>query len=164
MDTFDRLEWRSETALGWAIRFMTKDYVNHTGAIIKFYEYDRVFTIEALDYGIEMNKLSDRLKAQKGYCVWYPLKPEYREYRKTLGQKMLDWAYVKYDYFSLFKQILFRATADASKMFCSEFYFLAGIFHNPPLPYPEIYQKYAPRPGKEMDALEWNEKGVRVLF
>jgi len=163
MATFDRLEWRSNTALGWAIRFITKDYVNHTGVVVRFNEYNRVFTSESLEHGIDLNRLSDRLKTHKGSCIWYPLKERYHKYRITLGQKMLDWEYVKYDYFSLLKQILWRASADASKLFCSEAVFLAGIFHKPPLPFPERFKDNAPRPGYEMGLLDWWDIGQVIL-
>jgi len=163
MRTFDRLEWRSKTAIGWLIREKTGAFVNHTGVIIKFKEFNRVFTSEALGGGIDLNRLSDRLIDHKGECFWYPLKPEYEKYRISLGQKMLDWEAVKYDYFSLFKQILFRVTFDASKLFCSEAPFLAGAYHNPPLPFPDEFKEYAPRPGYDMDKIGWWQEGVRIL-
>jgi len=85
----DALEWRSETTLGKSIRFITGYEVNHTSQVITFDQFYngiplRIYTLEALSHGIELNLLSRRLENFKGKIYWLPLKDEFKNYRKEI--------------------------------------------------------------------------------
>lgn len=163
MQTGDRLEWRSKTYIGWAIRKVTGDFFNHTSMIIRFRRFesqylDNRFTLEALEGGIELNKLSRRLLKHKGEVYWYPLLTEYNEKRSMIGTIALDRVGIAYDYSSLTRQLFSKVSADVKKLFCSEYVFLNG--RDAGLPTNMIK---APRPGKEMQALGWWDGGIRII-
>ena len=146
MKTGDCLLWRSHTMIGWLIRFFSKAPVNHAGLIIRPEEHghfrDRRFTIEALEQGIILRLLSERLRSFDGEVWLYPLKDEFDEYRSKIG----DWAIEKegtpYDYGSLFKMIFGRVSADMKEFFCSEFCYMAWEENGLP-----VNEEKAPRPG-----------------
>ena len=160
LHTFDRLEWRSESALGWAIRLFTRQPVNHTGMVIRFAEYDGcgkdvVCTTEALKNGFDVNRLSRRLKAQKGYCLVYRLKPAYHGLRAALGATALTLEGTPYDFPSLARSAIRYVPTDLKRLFCSEGIFVVGRACC--LPVPSRWIKKAPRPGADMDSLGWWE-------
>lgn len=146
MRTGDCLLWRSNSILGWMIRLFTKAPVNHAGLIIRPGEHghfkNRRFTIEALEKGIILRLLSERLRSFDGQVWLYPLKDEFDEYRSKIGAWALEKEGTPYDYRSLFKQIFGRVSADMREFFCSEFCYMAwravGI---------NIKDQKAPRPG-----------------
>jgi len=126
MQSADMLEWRSETALGYAIRFFTRADVNHTGLVLRLNEFggllDRRFTIEALEHGLEFNLISKRCLGHKGKLYWYPLKPRYEPVR----DKVAEWAVnmlgmrIEYDYSSLFWNAVSRVSVNAKALYCTE--------------------------------------------
>jgi hypothetical protein len=111
------------------IRFFSKQKVNHTGIAFVLENYgghegNHVFTLEAEPSGIRNNLLSAQLEKFDGEVYWSPLKPEFDHLR----HKGIDWALqqvgVDYDFKSLFKQALIKVSAEARKLFCSEFTFI----------------------------------------
>ena len=161
IETFDRLEWRSNSLLGKAIRFKTGDWSNHTGVVIRFHEYDAagLFTIESLEGGVDPNRLSLRLKEFDGHARLYKLKPEYHHLRKNLGEIALSMEGIKYDYGSLIKNLFGHVTIDKNRLFCSEFVKAVGVEAG--LPYKNLV---ATTPGREMNALGWWEKkAIQIL-
>lgn len=159
IQSMDIIEWHSKSILGWAIRKITKKNVNHTSLVIRFNEYDieRVFVIEALEHGITVQPLSNRLAAFKGQAYLLCLKPEFRYDRKIAAQWAISKLGTKYDYKSLFKQVAQKVSPDAKKLFCSEFAYLAlnhgGIVKD---------LKKAPRPG-EIETLGVTSSRIQLL-
>ena len=125
--TGDLLSWSSNSVLGWLIKKFTKSDINHSGMAIRFSDYEdddvsgRRFTLEALAHGIDLHLISRRLETHKGKVYWHPLKSMYDDKRSLLGAVSLQYVGVAYDYNSLFKNILGRVSAEASKLFCSEY-------------------------------------------
>ncbi|KXH69833.1 MAG: hypothetical protein AM326_01800 [Candidatus Thorarchaeota archaeon SMTZ-45] len=128
--TGDLLSWSSDSALGWLIRKFTKSDVNHSGMVIRFSDYEeqngasRRFTLEALEHGIDLHLISRRLEKHKGCVYWHALQERFDEKRPLLGAVALKHVGVAYDYRSLFKNILGKVSAEASKLFCSEYVYL----------------------------------------
>ena len=147
MQSGDCLLWRSSSMIGWAIRLFTGHKVNHASLVIKPYKYgqlkNRRFALEALEDGVVLRLLSERLRNFDGKVWLYPLKDEFDFARP----KTIDWALsmegTPYDYKSIFKQIFARVSVDMKELFCSEFAYLAwkkgGIIKD------EVIK--APRPG-----------------
>ena len=125
--TGDLLSWGSKSALGWIIKKFTKSDINHSGMAIRFADYEekegnsRRFTLEALQHGIDLHLISKRLEVHKGKVYWHPLLAKYDDQRPLLGAIALKYVGVKYDYRSLIKNVLGRVSAEASKLFCSEY-------------------------------------------
>ena len=145
MKTGDCLLWQSDSTLGWLIRKFTKSDVNHASLIVRPPDYeglrDRRFQLEALEQGIILRLVSQRVSNHKGKIFWYPLKDEYAEAQDIIG----SWAFLQvgtgYDFGSLFRQAVCRVSADAKKFFCSEFCFMAWQAGGLPV------SGKAPRPG-----------------
>ena len=123
MQTGDMLTWQSATALGWLIQKFSGSDRNHVGMVIRFRQYDqnRVFTLEALEGGIVLRTLRNRLENHKGKCWWHPLSPAGDPDRHEMGRIALDLVDKKYDFDSLFKQALGRVSVDMARLFCSEY-------------------------------------------
>lgn len=131
MDTGDVLLWRSSSLLGWAIRLFSHGTVNHASLVIKLSDWkglvERIFLLEAAEHGIVLASASKRVQYFNGSVYWCPLKEEFNDNRSKIGGWALNEVGVKYDYASLFKQVLGRVSADAKKFFCSEYVYLAFI-------------------------------------
>jgi DNA-directed RNA polymerase subunit H (RpoH/RPB5) len=127
--TGDPIQWKSKSAIGAIIRWWTKSKYNHTAMAIRFTEYDtdRVFIIEAMEHGLQLRALSDRLESFKGEVWHLPLIGIYDPVRHEIGRSGL-YAIgrgVKYDYRGcIFGNIKDRASKDYSKLFCSEFWYM----------------------------------------
>lgn len=123
MQTGDMLTWQSATVLGWLIQKFSKSDRNHVGMVIRFHQYDqnRIFTLEALEGGIVLRTLSNRLENHKGRCWWHPLDPIHDDKRFEMGRIALGLVDKKYDYGSLFKQAIGRVSVDLNRLFCSEY-------------------------------------------
>ncbi len=147
MRTGDCILWTSHSVLGWLIRKFSNSPFNHASLVICLEEYrgltDRIFHLEALEGGIEFNLLSQRLLNHRGSALWLPLKPSFDLLRPKIGAWAFEQVGTPYDYGSLFKQILGRVSAEATKLFCSEYCYLA--WKNAGIDMPPV--KHAPRPG-----------------
>jgi hypothetical protein len=165
--TFDRLSWCSNTPFGAGIRLVTKQPVNHEGVAIYFERYGRfnrdvLMTAEAMGNGFDLNRLSIRIKEQRGYCIWYPLRNEFADYRDALGAACLSYQGTKYDWESIWPQAFRKVNADSAKMFCSEAIYLIGKEIG--LPTDSWSCGKAPQPGKDMDKIGWWEPGGYILI
>lgn len=129
MKTGDVLLWRSNSLIGAAIRFFTRSEINHASMIIRLAEYEgeerRCYHSEALERGVFPNVLSKRLAAFDGTVWWYQLLPDWDSKRTEIGRRMIDMMGTPYDYPSLFANIVGRVSADARRLFCSEYCYLA---------------------------------------
>ena len=146
LQTGDCLLWRSRSMIGWLIRLFTGHRVNHAGLVIRPHEYgcfnDRRFTLEALENGVVLRLLSERLRSFDGAVWLYPLKDEYRLKRAVISAWAIKQEGTPYDYGSLFKQIFGRVSLDMRKYFCSEFCYAAWREAGIP-----VDENKAPRPG-----------------
>ena len=130
MRSADLIEWQSHTALGAAIRMVTRKKVNHSSILVRPKEYaglnNRRFLLEALGGGLVPRLLSTRLREFKGRVWWYGLKDSVATQEDR--DAMAVWAILeavqgkRYDYGSLLKNILGRVNVDADAWFCSEAY------------------------------------------
>lgn len=144
LQTGDLLLWASSSILGRLIRWFSKSDVNHAGLVIRFIETDRVFTLEALEFGFVLRALSERLEKHNGSAYWCALSSAYDEIRPAVWKNgmMFVGTDTRYDWFSLLKQAAFRVKADDKRLFCSEA--CAVIWEKSGIPYTS---KFAPRPG-----------------
>lgn len=128
MKTGDLLLWRSNSLLGMAIRYFSKGSVNHASMLIRLRDYEgqekRVFTSEALEHGIVLNLLSKRMDEYDGEVWWLQLREEWDSKRSEIGVRAFQYMGVGYDYGSLFKNAICKVSTEASKLFCSEYYYL----------------------------------------
>lgn len=158
MQTGDALQWKSNSFIGWAIRKKTKGDVNHTSMVINLTEFgtDRRFCIEALDYGIDLNLVSRRLKNFDGEVYWHPLINQTEETRIVMGRYALGTLGIPYDYKSIFKQIFGKVSADAKQLFCSEMLYLAAVEAG------FSKRKKAPTPADIPNLGWWAKQGQRI--
>lgn len=126
LQTSDLLEWRSESLLGTLIRARTGQKVNHTGAVFRYNLLDgdpediHRYTGEALGNGFDLNLLSRRLTDFNGEVYWLPLKSKYNGYRSKIATHLIELEGVRYDYFSILKNIRRNVKIDNKRVFCSE--------------------------------------------
>jgi hypothetical protein len=130
--TGDLLQWKSNSLIGWAIRWKTHSNVNHSSLVIRLAEYEglerRRYTTEALEHGTVLNFLSRRIELHDGEVWWYPLVDEWNENRQAIGERALSMIGIPYDYGSIFKQLFGKVSADARSLFCSEYCYLSYGF------------------------------------
>lgn len=128
--TGDMLEWKARSVVGGTIRFFTRKAVNHTSLCLDLNQYlhwqePHKFVLEANSGGIELNLISTILQDFRGEFYWSALKPEFDHLRKDIAR----WALLKigtpYDFGSLLRNAWGRVSANARRLFCSEYYFLA---------------------------------------
>lgn len=143
----DCLLWRSSTVIGSLIRWFTGHRVNHAGLVVRPYKlgffYSRRFTLEALEPGVVLRLLSERLRGFDGKVWLHPLADRFDMYRNQVVTKALEQEGVPYDYWSLFRQILGRVSVESSRYFCSEYCY--AVYRAAGLPVPKVER--APRPG-----------------
>lgn len=154
METGDLLLWHSDTLLGALIRLKC-GYFNHAGLVLRLPDYelkkDTRWTLEALERGAGLYHLSRRLEEHKGTCTWFPLHPLYSSRRKQIGARALEYVGTPYDFGSLFLNALGKVSADARRLFCSEYVFLSmGL------------EGKAPRPDEMLSLGFWDPNGERL--
>jgi hypothetical protein len=126
MKSGDLIEFASPGPIGKAIRAVTKKKVNHTAIVIrsdiKGIE-ERRWMLEADLGGLEPELISKVLPNYSG-AWWSPLKPEFEDKRDAI----VAWAIIqmvvkkrRYDFGSLFKNLLGHVNLDAARFFCSEY-------------------------------------------
>jgi hypothetical protein len=161
----DLFEFGGNSLIGKAIRFFTKQQVNHSALGMSINEYsnhagNRKFVLEADPDGIVLNTASksvqDCLKSG-GVVFWYPLAAIHDYKRNMVADWALQMVGTKYDFGSLFKNAISKVNASVRKLFCSEFVFIslvsAGIFLNYKLVDGKVVDMSgqpvkAPRPGE----------------
>lgn len=124
LETGDILEWRSNKLIGRAIRFFTKQNVNHTGGVIIFpfpgCPEQRVWTVEATEKGFMPIPLSIALRGYTGSVYVSKLKKEYDGSRPDLACAVSKFIGKAYDYTALLRQAFGVVKSDNKKFFCSE--------------------------------------------
>lgn len=137
--------WRSRSVTGWLIRLFSRADVNHAGLVIRVdhaHFQGRRFTLEALETGIVLRLLSERLRRYRGSVWLYPLKAEFNAAREAIGDWAIEREGTPYDYGSLLRQAFGRVSADMRYFFCSEYCYFAYRESGIPVAEPK-----APRPG-----------------
>lgn len=128
MQTGDGLGFQNTGLISKMIMWKTKGdgpiALSHWGGLIRAGAYEgaecRRYTIEAMDSGFYPDILSNYIKDYPGHIYWYPLKPEWDEYRTKIGEGILSMVGTKYDWLSVASQLLIKASANARRLFCSE--------------------------------------------
>jgi hypothetical protein len=127
MKTGDCILWSSDTLLGKLIQWKSGSMYNHVSMVIRFNEYDvdRVYVIEALEHGIVLMPLSERLLKHKGTAFHFSLMNylDNIHLRNCMAKHSLSSAGKDYDYKSLFLNIFGKVSTETSQYFCSEFWF-----------------------------------------
>jgi uncharacterized protein YycO len=125
MQTGDLIQWSGCGIISGLIKLISWSKFNHSSIVIRPSELgvfkDRRFILEALESGIVVRLLSERIRTYGGHAWWYPLKDDFMDIREDLGKWALDKEGTPYDFGSLFKNIFGHVSADAREFFCSEF-------------------------------------------
>lgn len=155
----DLLLWRGKGIIARLIQ-LAGEYHNHASFAIEAERHQtrRVLLYEALASGVEPEFLSARVGRYRGRCWWYPLRRKYEAYRPAIYQAANNYAGTKYDYKSLFKNIFGYVSADAERLFCSEYLYLAGIDAGLPIK----FKMKAPRPDDLLALGWWVDEGVEL--
>lgn len=128
--TGDAIEWAGTSCLARAIRFFTGKKVNHTSMVVRmdlFDLQDRVFVLEALSGGIDVNLLSEELLRHDGSAYWLPLTHISYQQRERMARFGFMSSSKRYDFGSLVSNIMGKVNRNADRFFCSEFYHYALI-------------------------------------
>jgi len=156
MKTGDLLEWRSPTLIGWVIRFVTGEMVNHSSLVIRLAEYEGLerhrYTTEAVRHGTMLNSLRKRLEHFNGQVYWYALDDTWNPKRQEIGERALKLIGVPYDFGSIFKQLIARVGVDFRALFCSEYVWVCWGFDGE-----------APYPGEMPKKVDFLKPPVRIL-
>jgi uncharacterized protein YycO len=147
--TGDYFEWAGSGLLSKSIALFTGGF-SHGSLLLYLKEYEgkenRRFILEAESSGIVLTLASHRLSEYKGKVWWYSLKKEYESYRDKVAEWALSQVGTPYDFLSVFRNIFGYVSADARRMFCTEYVYLS--YKNAGLPIPDVP---APRPGDMYD-------------
>ncbi len=167
LTTGDLLQWRGRYPFSKIIRTGTKQYFNHSSFLIRLQEFsDHIYSIEALENGLFMYRLSTLLKKYDGSVEVFRLDPEYADCATAAAAWLLDRQGVPYDWSGCLsnRALLYERLgldvpveiepANESALFCSESVFM-GFAEGPQewgLEVIEHLQGWdrAPVPGNEM--------------
>jgi hypothetical protein len=127
----DGFEFAGATAIGHIIRFFSKQKVNHTALCLSIDEYsdylgNRKFFLQANPGGIELSPISRYLNNFKGKAYYYRLRATDQQ-RRLIADWALQQADTPYAYKNLAQNIFGHVSADAQRLFCSEFRFIALV-------------------------------------
>lgn len=131
--------WQGRSLLSRAIRLFTP--YSHASLVVRGLDdldRNRVFLVEALETGLELRLLSERVKGYNGRVF------AFRPYglTKSAQGRVKSFAIdqcargIRYDYKGLLANIFGRVSEDARRYFCSEFAALAleqaGVYRSAP--------------------------------
>jgi len=121
----DGISFRGTGFVSDAISFFTSQERTHWGNVGAWVDFNgtqeaRLPLYEADQGEYNLRSLSKKLLFYEGSAYWHQLKPEFDGYRVSMHRKMWDLVGVKYDYKSLFANILGRQPTDEKELFCSE--------------------------------------------
>ncbi len=117
--------WQGNSLLSRAIRMFTR--YSHASLVVRDLDpekRDRVWLVEALETGLELRLLSERIKGYNGRVFAFrPTGLDVLGRQERVKSFALDQCGrgIRYDYAGLFANILGRVSQDASRYFCSEF-------------------------------------------
>jgi hypothetical protein len=140
LKTGDLLQWRGGYPFSKIIRRGTGQYYNHSSFLIRLPSYsDHVYSIEALENGLFLYRLSTLLQKYDGYIDVFPLKKEYYPAARGAAGWLLDRQGTAYDWSGCLsnRARLYRRfglddyadkiieAANEVQLYCSESVFLA---------------------------------------
>lgn len=124
IETADIVEFARGNVVGWIIREKTGQWVNHTSMAFRYVltgdEEYRISISEAVENGVQPHFLSAELRGYKGKAYLVKLLPQYAAHRNAIAHAMLSLEGVRYDYWSLIKNLLGPVRIDNKELFCSE--------------------------------------------
>lgn len=139
--TGDLLQWRGRYPFSKVIRTGTKQFFNHSSFVIRLTEFsDHVYSIEALDNGLFMYRLSSLLAKYDGRVEVFHLAPQYDNEAIAAAAWLLDRQGTAYDWSGCAsnRALLYERLgldhlagavdiepADESQLYCSESVFMA---------------------------------------
>jgi hypothetical protein len=120
----DCILWKGNGFISRAIRVWSE--YSHASLVVKLDRYrnlwNRVFLVEALETGLELRLLSERLKGYDGEAYLFRVGLDEEKAEEVVQVALTACALgVRYDYKSLFRNIVGRVSLDARRYFCSEF-------------------------------------------
>ena len=156
MDTFDLLQWSSDSFFGEIVKSVTGSDIIHSGVVVYLTsktcpEVKERWTMEALGSGFFPRSLRKRLKHYDGQVVWYPLKEKYWEKRHDLWQATWKYVATPYDFLGLTLNAFDYISPDDDTLICSEAVYFSGLTGGLETEWPE---EKAPRPA-DMPKLGW---------
>ena len=117
----DVITWEGKGLISWLIRrWSNRSHASMCLDLADDNGDERKYIIEAWEGEFNMRLLSRRLKEYSGKAFWHHLNPELDPFRKMIEYNSLSLLGTKYDYKSLFKNMLGRVSANAKQLFCSE--------------------------------------------
>jgi len=124
MKTGDAILWTGSGIISWLIRLKSKR--SHASLVVRLKKYqglrDRVFLVEALAGGLELRLLSERVHGYRGSVSLVSTDLNGGQRRVCRNRALVKCAEgIKYDYGSLFRNILGRVSVNVRRFFCSEF-------------------------------------------
>lgn len=139
--TGDLLQWHGDYTFSKIIRRGTGEYYNHSSFVIRLGEYsDHLYSIEALEEGLHLYRLSTLLNRYSGAVDVFPLVSDYQLYARNAAAWLLDRLDAGYDWSGVasYRKKLYERygldlasdavsldKADEAELFCSESVFLA---------------------------------------
>ena len=116
----DMISWKGNGIVSWAIlRFSTHSHVSVVAASPTNHP-DRRMVMEAWEGEVNLRALSSRLESYSGEAYLHTLKKELEEFRFTIDKCLWEIIGKKYDYKSLFSNLLGYVSTQADTFFCSE--------------------------------------------
>ena len=113
----DKVSFEGSGFVSTLIKILSKR--SHVASIVRF-PWDRVGLMEADQGEVNARALSRKLKYYKGKAYWHPLRDEFKSYRKVMDEFLWNQLGIKYDFKSLFANMLGRVNTNADQYFCSE--------------------------------------------
>lgn len=115
----DVITWRGRGPVSWLIQRWT--HRSHASICLDSYNGDGgKYLIEAWDGEFNIRLLSRRLQGHLGQAFWHRLRPELDQFRGEIETQSLALLGTKYDYQSLFANMMGRVNVNAERLFCSE--------------------------------------------
>lgn len=130
MKTGDMLFFHGHKPVSILVRAFSRGYFSHTSMVTRLAEVEgagriRRYHTEADGARVYPGLLSRKVWDYDGEVWYFPLKDEWDIHRGEILDRLAEMWGVPYDFRSLFRNIVTRVNADASKLFCSEMNYLA---------------------------------------
>lgn len=122
--TGDFLLWQTEGILGDAIQAVCASKLTHVSIAVRIpYNPGKIFLLEPLSHGLDLNRCSDRLAMNHDAHAWvFPLDPEYNSCRAAMAGFLFDHLHIPYDKGILIEQLFCRTALpdELKETICSE--------------------------------------------
>lgn len=124
--TGDFILWQTDTPLGYAIQAVCASKLTHVSIAVRIpYSPGKIFLMEALGTGLDLNRCSDRLtyQAYQNSHAWvFPLDMEFDSCRPVMAGFLFDHLHIPYDKGILIEQLFCRTPLpdELKETICSE--------------------------------------------